>query len=299
MSGSADGATILGVPTPAALAGAELRKLFSRTSARVGTALVALIAVGVPLLAFVLQRVVRGAVDDPTVADAVVVDSSQALVGVLGLKSFFLFRAMVIWVIAETISGELAARTLREDLVRPVSREQVLFAKWAAIQGFVALGTLLPAVIATVMSLVLFGTTGDLEYAARGFAVTWLGDVGFATMVIAIAFFVRSVSGTLAGVLVYWILDQTLGWILWGLETARPQLGQLLEMGQMQGLGPLLDVLIQIRPWLPSAAFNLPWATLPSGDAPASLWQSYVALVVIIVASLGLARTVFRRLDID
>ena len=149
----------LGVPTLPVLISAEVRKLASRTSARVALGLLVLLGIGGPLLQLLVEQVIgrasaAGVGDGPEMPEML---ATYAVSGVLQVRNFFLFRGLLIWVAAESFAGELVARTLREDLVRPVTRESLLVAKWAAVQAFVLASLVVPVVAAWLTLKVAVG----------------------------------------------------------------------------------------------------------------------------------------------
>lgn len=291
-------APALGVPTWIDLVEAEVRKLTSRTSVRVALALMVALGIAGPLFETFLQAVLAKAAtaggDGPQGMPELV--ASHATSGVLKLRNFLLFRGMLIWVVAESWAGELTARTLREDLVRPVSRLSVLGAKWVAIQLFVAAGLLIPTVLSALLSVPLLGTEGFWGDVAIEVALTWVGDVGFATLVVLISLLLRSVGGTLVGVFLFWLVDQVLGWVLWGVESGRELFDMILKSWGMANLGWLVDAIIATRPWLPSAALNPYWTYTPDVGVA---WQSQAAWVAVTGLSAVVAAAVFQRLDIE
>lgn len=300
MTGANDGrgeAPSLGVPGLGTLVRAELLKLGSRASFRVAAAAVTLVGLVLPLGMLLVQIALRRATADAgTQAPDVDLTMGQTVDMVLRMRNFFIVRALIIWVVAEAVAGEWVARTLREDLLRPVRRSQVLAAKWLALQGCVALMALVPLALSMLLGLAFFGVSGELLPSVQRFGLSWLGDAGFATMVVMIAFLLRSVPGTVVGVFLYWVLDQTLGWALWGLEMGRGIIESLVERYAVPGGMSLLDQIIAARPWLPSAAFNVYWDFTPGEPL---VWQSFVALALYTALSYGVADRIFARMDID
>jgi hypothetical protein len=222
--------------------------------------------------------------------------AARAAQGALWARNFFIARAFLIWIVAEVFAGELVARTLREDLMRPVRRSTVFLAKLLAAQAFVASLVVVPLGVSTLVGAVLFGVQDGLGEVLRGYALAWVGDAGFVCMVAAIALWLRSVPGTVLGVFLYWVLDQALGWLLWGVEAARGWLAGMLQTRGMEDAIAVLDRIVALRPWLPSSAFNLSWDT--SADPPIAV-ASLASLVVLSAAfSLAGART-FSRMDVD
>lgn len=287
----------LGVPSIGMLASAELAKLGSRVSFRVAVGVLIAMGALMPIGMLLVQIAIRQATAEAgTQAPDIELTMSNSVDMVLRMRNFFVVRALIIWVVAEAVAGEWVARTLREDLLRPVHRSAVLAAKWIALQGFVALAALVPLALSMLLGVLFFGVSGELLPAVQRFALSWLGDAGFATMVVMIAMLLRSVPGTVVGVFLYWVLDQTLGWVLWGLETGRGLIENLVERYAVQGALSALDAVIAARPWLPSAAFNVYWDFVPGEELQ---WQSFAALVLYTVLSYAIADRFFNRMDVD
>ncbi len=286
-----------GRPALAGLVRAEFVKLSTRSSVRLTMGALVLVALFTPLLMWgVTQMMEVSAEAKEAGVDPLNFELSRVLSTTLAIRNFFLFRAGLIAVVAVSFAGEFVARTLREDLVRPVARSTVLAAKWGAIQVLVLLATVVPFVVSGLVGAVLFGVQGDLRETLLSWALTWLGDVGFATLVIAISTVLRSVPGTIGGVFLYWVVDRALGWFLWGVEKGRSFLNALLEAWKMTELRGLLDKMEQARPWLPSSAFDVYWEQGIEGPI---VWQSFAALALYTVLSYGVAAWVFHRIDVD
>lgn len=286
-----------GGPPMLALVGAEVSKLLTRASVRLTLGAMVLAGVGVPALMFLLTLVVEVSPEAREAgADPFSFELARVLSTTLMLRNFFVFRAGLIAIVAVSFAGEFVARTLREDLVRPVSRGAVLAAKWGAVQVIVALATAIPLLLASLVGAVLFGVDGDLREALLGYALTWLGDAGFATLVVAISTVLRSVPGTIGGVFLYWVVDRALGWLLWAVEKGRSFLDALLDAWKMADLKQVLDRLEQARPWLPSSAFDVYWEQ--GLDEPVA-WASFAALAMYTALSYAVAWWVFQRVDVD
>jgi ABC-type transport system involved in multi-copper enzyme maturation permease subunit len=285
------------LPTLGGLIEAEIRKMWTRTVSRLAVLFLVLLAVAVPFGLFVLSFVVDQPEGAPSeVSELFALTSASSLRVVLGIRNLFIFRALIITVVAVTFAGEITARTLREDLLRPVPRLQVLVAKWAALQVFVLAGVVIPVVLTTPVGLVLFQSAGEMGPMLTSYALVWLGDVGFCTFVMAAALLLRSVPGTIAGVLLYWVLDQMLGWFLFLVENGRGAIVGLLTRFKSEDLTWVVDLMIQIRPWLPSSAFNV-YAeydpTLPLA------WKSFLALALLSGVSFLASAALFQRMDVD
>lgn len=284
------------MPGLAALVRAELDKLAHRTSSRIGIALVAAIAVLVPIGMLLVQMQFK--LDPEAVAEGAKPFAFAGGTGVqmvLAARNFFVFRAMIIAVVAVSFAGEFVGRTLREDLVRPVSRSQVLLAKWIALQAFVLVGAVVPLVISLPLSALLFGTE-EITSSLSGYALVWVGDTGFATMVAAISLTIRSVPGTIGGVFLYWVVDQALGWALWAGEGLRPFLAGYAKQANALQMMESVDRVLALRAWLPSSAFNLYWDVVPGEPFP---WQGAASLALLTAASYAWAWWWFHRVDVD
>lgn len=285
-----------GRPTVADLLRAETIKLASRASARLLVAALVVIAVGVPGVLFLLSH----AMDVPADAAAQgarppAFDLATVLSVVLWMRNFFVVRAGIIAVVAVSIAGEITARTMREDLVRPVSRGQVMAAKWGAIQVLVAVCALLPLALALPLGALLF-ESADVREPLLGFALTWLGDVGFATLVVAISTLLRSVPGTIGGVFLYWVVDRVLGWALWGVAKFRGVFDALFDTWKTPELKQVVDWIVAIRPWLPSSAFDV---NFEQGLGDPIAWRSFAALAGYTAIAYLVASVTFRRIDVD
>ncbi len=296
-------------PSLAGIVRAETVKLSLRTSVRLTLAVLILLSIGSPILLFLVKSMVVGATVTTTTTAGVVatvapaqgpaaVNVASALESVRFFHDLFLFRTLLIAVVAVSFAGEFVGRTLREDVLRPVSRTQVLLAKWLAIQVFVAAGALVPVLIGGLLGLALLGTGGDVTAALSSWGLTWAGDAGFATMVMAISLATRSVPGTIGGTVLYWVFDKMLRLLLLALEAARDQglLEKLFAAYNLKPLTPISDFFIALRPFLPSSAFDLAPSVFSSASAG---WQGFLALALYTAGSAAVAWRVFNRIDID
>lgn len=263
---------------------AESLKLLSRAGTR--AALVVSVGIGLfgPILLWWLGTSAM-IVNGTPLSDSLTTTAPMGAQWALELRNFFVFRVFLIMIASLSLAGEYQARTLREDLLRPVTRRALLLAKWGALVAFTALAAGLTWLTASVVGLVLFGTSGAWGAPALGYLATFATDAGFAALILAIAVILRSVAGTIAGVLLFMVLDTFLGW----------GLTMLSWVAQLAELPVALTVALQVRPWLPSAAFSA-WVGA-TGRADWS-WQSFVALGVLTAAFLLLAERTFARTDL-
>lgn len=278
-------------PSWPALFQAELRKLMSRTSARVGLLLAVAIGLGLPIARgayqlLVIQIAARNGGDVSLIPPA---DPTVPIYAALWLRNFFVMRVLLIMVGALSFAGEFQSRTLREDLLRPVSRPAVLMAKWAALVAWVGGGLVLTGATSTLASVIAFPGGEGFGHLLLQYAVALLADAGFAAVVLMVAVLSRSVAGTLAGMFLFYLLDLAVA-IGFGLLASLPdQVGLPPEVRAAAG---------QVSPWLPSAAFAA-WngGTIWSGGGDWSV-PAFVSLGVVTLVSLAVAIWRFERLDV-
>ena len=173
-----------------------------------------------------------------SLAESLVYAAPTGIAWALEVRNFFVFRIVVIAVAAVAIAGELQARTLRDVLVRPVSRPSALAAKLGAIAVWIGVATGLTWLFAAAISAGLFGvsmpepdptateqlrsTSAAWLWTALAFVLTWLTDVVVACIVAAVATVTRSVVLTIVGVILLYTVDFAL-WLALQLLTWTPQ----------------------------------------------------------------------------
>ena len=272
---------------------AETIKLFSRSSARFGLAMAAVVSLGALFALHQLatsDAMVNGEPLSTLLADAR--NAPAALRWGLLVRNFFLLRAFIILLGAQSVAGELQARTLREDLLRPVPRWSVLAAKAGALGTWIAASLGVAWVIGAALGSVALGTSGPWAEVAAGYLATWACDFGFAVVVITIALAVRSVAGTVMGVVLFLILDTVLGWALgvlaWaaGIDLVRQAVGTAAWA---------LDLVARANPWMPSSAFAAWKGVSPEVDWA---WQSFAALGLLLAVCGVVAERQLARLDL-
>lgn len=277
-------------PSIFALYEAEVRKLLSRTSARVGLALALVLGLALPIVRGLWQLgVVYIATQNGADASQIPsVDPTGPVYAALWIRNFFLMRVFLIMIGSLSFAGEYQTRTLREDLLRPVSRPAVLLTKWLALITWVTATLVLSGGTAGLVSMIAFpggegwGTLG-LQY-----LVAILCDAGFAAVVLLVAVIIRSVAGTLAGMFLFYLADLAIAVGLM-LVASVPMFG--LDKSAQEFAG-------QVSPWLPSAAFSAwnggtIWASAGTWSTPA-----FASLGVITFGSLLIAMWQFNRIDV-
>lgn len=265
---------------------AEMLKLLSRTSGRVGLAIAACIGLLGPLLLYGAANS-AAEVNGAPFSEWADLDLTPtgSLATALEVRNFFVMRALLLLLGALSMAGEYAARTLREDVLRPVPRWSILFAKWTALGGWLVLCTGLTFLTASILGVILFGTEGSWVDLGLGYAATVATDLAFAALVLAVAVVSRSVSGTIVGVFLFLILDKFTGWGM----TLLSWVGELAELPW------ILEATVQARPWLPSSALGL-WVGYRQ-DVDWT-WQSFAALAASTAICALVAERFFARTDI-
>ena len=275
---------------------AETVKLFSRTTARLGLVLLVVLGALPPLILFAVRLGAwwwTGSLDaewmpGQSVREAFSMPAADSMVWALRARNFFVVKAFLVMLGAQIFAGEYQAHTLREDLLRPIPRWSVLGAKWLAMCTWIAVTAIFAWAVATALGLALFWDMGgDWQQPILGYFSAIMADAGFAALVLLISVLSRSVPFTIAGVLLFAIMDYALDWILW-----LAKLAPNLPVTYAKEVGRVAEV---AYPWMPFSAFGVwrgyeamtPWA-----------WQGFVSLLVIGLGSLVLSWALFRRMDV-
>jgi len=265
----------------------ETEKLFSRASSKVGLVFSALLAVAGPVIMWAAVGA-QISMNGSDVSGDIDQTGATALGAALIARNVtFIVRAFLLVLIALSFAGEYQARTIREDLVRPVPRWVVPITKWLAV-GVWSLASLgVTVVFGGLLSVIVFGFDGDWSRVGLGLGATLLADLGYLSLALFIAVASRSVAGTVAGVFAYFILDWVFGKALWLISA-------ISEVFPME-LGTVLEKAILIQPFLPSSAFSVWEGFYESMDWE---WRSFASLGVITLVCMVLSERIFNRLDV-
>lgn len=279
----------------AALVQAESRKLLSRLTARGGLVLALLCGLAGPLL---LSSVGGSSeVNGQPLSTLVPFHAPGGLQWALELHNFFIMKMVYLVLAASCFAGELNARTLREDLLRAVRRDAVLLAKWLSLALYTGLATLCTLIGGILAGLLLFGLEGPWSTPLPGFAASWLCNASYAGIALAVAVWVRSVPMAIGSTFLLTLLLEVAGLITWMLALAKKTL-PIEEPPQ------ILAVAQVVYPWTPSAAWSAwkgyrPMEPWPFGTIEGMwYWESFVALGVLTLLALGVAKLIFDRLDV-
>jgi ABC-type transport system involved in multi-copper enzyme maturation permease subunit len=253
---------------------AESVKLLSRRSARLGLVVAGALGLLGPLLLTGLSGsgiVFNGADLSQTLAAS----PPMAARWSLWVRDFWLMQAFVLLLASQSFAGELQARTLREDLVRPVGRSAVLAAKLGAVGLWIVMSLALQYLLSVGLGTVLFGTDGPWRDVTLGYVGSGLADLLFAAVVFAVAAVVRSVVGTAVGLLLFIVFSKLAGWALFLAEGAANALPP--DMNQLPAAAYWL---FSAQPMLPSAAWGIGHELALGADVLLVTWAAWAAYLI-------------------
>ncbi|MCA9569675.1 MAG: ABC transporter permease [Myxococcales bacterium] len=197
---------------------AEQVKLFRRTPARLGLGLAVMLGALMPIVLVALLQagtVIFGV----EAAQHFASEPTRPMIWALRARNFFVMHAVLIVLGAQTLAGEIGDRTLREALLAPVPRYQVLLAKLVALLTWDAVGLVLMFVVSGVLGIGAFGMDGIWVSVALAYVLTLVADTALAGITLLVAVATRSVVATLGGLLVALILDMVAGWAMFVVST--------------------------------------------------------------------------------
>lgn len=272
-----------------AIVQAECVKLFSRSSARLGLLLAFLVGLGMPVVLWLMNSdtaVVNGA----PLSQSLEASAPRAALWALYLRNLWVMQAVVLLLCAQSLAGELQARTLREDLLRPVSRGAVLLAKYLSVALFVALSLSLQYLVSTGAGLVFFGTDGPWREVFLGYLATGVADLSFAAVAFAITALFRSVAGTVLITMLFIVFEKIAAWALFVVSSFVQALPP-----EMNNLPQAVYLLFDLQPGLPSAAWNV-GTTLASGGEVALITWAAAAFYLAAGGLVALLRTLWMEI---
>lgn len=255
---------------------AELRKVLSRASGQAGLAVAALVAVGAVIALRQALDMTDASVNGQMVADIVAPEADRALRWALGARNFFVLPLILLMVTAQLMAGELADRTLRAALVRPVSRGAVLAAKAAAAAIYSAMTLLITGGIAAALGAALFQVEDPLGPVVMGYGVSFLSDLGLIAVGLLLSVLMRSVVGVVVGTALFLMGDMAIRGAL-----------KLAGIFGAEGAG-------RLEPFLPGNAL----AAWEGYDGAAWDPQAFIGLAVLILGCAALAWLRFERADV-
>lgn len=285
------------------LCGAETRKLFSRLTARLGLVVVAFTAVFTVLFLSWLDGSQigfssvdgQGMVSESTLGGMLDLTGASTLIHTLWSRNvMFMGRLFIIALTALSVASEFSARTLREDVLRPVPRWSIPAAKFVALTIWAAVSLVVTVLFSAALALPIQGIGGPWGSTILAYLATLAGDMGFIGLTMLVAFATRSVVGSIIVPFIFWLLSSVTGLVV---LAANSILIRVIEFfpDQAAELQIWADRIATLNLWLPSSGLEL-WWTVALGNAWA--WQSVLVLVFIIGSSTLLTVAVFQKQDV-
>jgi len=265
---------------------AELRTVFARGSG-LGAVIVSLI-IGVlttAVMFWVYSNAGDAQINGGSIDGFVQFSGPHCAGWALTARNFLILPLLLLLATGGTLAGELGDSTLREILVRPVSRWSVLLAKLAALMTLSAvclLATLIPSLVG---GAALFGMEGPTVDLLLGYAATLGTDLGIISFGLLASTVVRSVGGVVVSVILLLIFDGGARLLLWGRE-------KLLDMMRATQ-GDYTEAAVHYSQLLPGAALDC-WKGWTDGWA----WEPFVGLSVLVTICLTVTVVRFSRMDI-
>lgn len=258
---------------------AELRKTFTRAGAIAALLVAFLVGLGTVGAVHYLHDMQGASINNTPVSELIQVSAVEATGYALRVRNFFVLPMFLVLSMASSVAGEFSDRTLRELLVRPVSRPSVLLAKLLA-GSVLSFSTLLCTFVpAFLLGLLFFGLPEDPSKAIvnvmLGYLSSLMGDIGWLCVTMLVALFVQSTGLVVVGVVFGVAVDMALRAFLWVLaKLGAESTEKLLPFTVTNGLDA--------------------WQGWSEGWE----WQRFLSLSLLILISLTLALARFRRMDV-
>lgn len=256
---------------------AEARKVFSRGSG-LGALIIGFL---VGLLAvtglFEVEHLQGGAsLNGQSVSSLVDFSATSAAGFALQMRNFFVLPTLLLLATASATAGEYADRTLRELVVRPVHRWTILAAKLVAL-ALLALATLVLTFLPSFgAGLALWGApTEGVGGLLLGYGASFLSDLGLLLIGMLASLFVSSVGGVVVTVVLVLMADRALWMLL-----------KLLSMFKVEQADTLQQFTLvnALGCW--------------EGWKEGWVWERFLALGVVVLATAVLSVARFSRMDV-
>jgi ABC-type transport system involved in multi-copper enzyme maturation permease subunit len=264
---------------------AEIRKVFTRGSGIAALVIALLVGLGaVGGYAWIHSGGDDGMSVNGTPISQVFPASGLTVAGsALWARNFFVLPLFLLLASASTVGGELADRTLREIVVRPVPRWSVLVSKLIALStlaGATLVVTLLPSL---GLGIARFGLTleapppdaATIADLLGAYGASFLSDIVLAALAMAVSLIVPSVGGAVVAVALLLMADKAVYYLLKALA--------------FFGLKEAENLL----PWTLNNAMDA-WKGWEADWNPAQ----FGALAIFLTVFLGFSIARFRRMDV-
>lgn len=192
----------------------------------------------------------------------------------LRARNFYVLPLFLLLATGNALATEREDHTLRELLVRPVTRWSVVLAKFLALLALSLVSLVASLVPSLAGGLVLFGEPGPVVDLLLGYGASALSDAGLIALGLLAGTLVRGAGGVVVAVIALLMADMAARGLLWAL-----------------GLAGLAGA-EAARAYLPGAALAA-WEGWTAGWA----WQPFAGLAVLI--GLGLGLTLWRVETMD
>jgi ABC-type transport system involved in multi-copper enzyme maturation permease subunit len=212
---------------------AEIRKVFTRGSGLAALIIALLVGFGAVGVMWQIKSMGEGgpSFNGVPISQIVALSGVETAGKALTARNFFVLPLFLLLAAASSVGGEVGDRTLRELVVRPVSRWSVLAAKLVALSVLSAVSLVLTLVPSLGLGTAIFGldatpAAGSAVAAATpsavallgGYAASFLSDVGLLTITMALSLVVTSIGGTIVAMALLLMADGALRALLWLLD---------------------------------------------------------------------------------
>ena len=201
----------------------EARLLLSRGSTRAALVVALLVGIVPVLVGLKMQSMGPGgpSLNGVPVNQLVKLDGVTVAGWALQGRNFFVLPLFLVLATAASFAEDLHDRTLREVLLRPLSRVQLLLARWSALAALsvaTLLLTCLPSLSLglAVFGMPAFGQPGVLDVVG-GYAASFLSDLGLLALTTLVALFLKNAGSVVASILLLLGIDMGVRLALKGL----------------------------------------------------------------------------------
>jgi ABC-type transport system involved in multi-copper enzyme maturation permease subunit len=193
----------------------------------------------------------------------------------LWARHFFLMPMLLLFAAGQCLAMERTNHNLRERLVRPVSRDTVLWSKALSLIGLSWLGLAITLVVALALATPIMGTDGPWKDVLLRYLASLFTDVAIVSYGLMLSVFFRSAAGVVVVGLVGLGID-------FALRLAAKALGFLgVENAAL------------IEPFMPGSGLNC-WNV----EESMFVWQHFAAAALWTFSAVLITRIRFRRMDV-
>lgn len=190
-------------------------------------------------------------------------------------RNFFVLPMFLLLATGNALATEREDHTLRELLVRPVSRWSVVMVKFLALVAL-SVASLVASLLPSFLGgLALYGELGPATDVLLGYAASALSDAGLISLGLLAGTFVRGAGGVVVSVIGLLMVDLAARAFLW-----------VMDKVGVTGAATVGD-------YLPGKALAA-WEDWSTGF----LWQPFAGLAVLLAVGLGLTLVRVQRMDV-